>query len=70
MILYTMIPEEMIFPPERDVHSKQKLINFDGIPLMVELVDDQSYRVIRVLSSDPQHFLDARCSPGAKISFS
>ncbi|PLR84269.1 ribonuclease [Bacillus canaveralius] len=69
MILYTMMPEELIFPAEGDVYSKQKLINLDGIPLMVELDDDQSYRVIRVLSSDPQHFMDSRCTPGAKISF-
>ncbi|MDF2859260.1 MAG: ribonuclease, partial [Neobacillus sp.] len=41
---------------------------FQGVPLLVEYSDQQNVQVIRVLSSDPQHFLDEQICPGAKIS--
>jgi hypothetical protein len=69
MILYTMMPNELIFPNEADVESKQQIVNFQGIPLLVELTEQQDFQVIRILSTDPQHFMDERICPGAKISF-
>ncbi|MED1469510.1 YlzJ-like family protein [Bacillus salipaludis] len=70
MILYTMMPQELIFPSETEAFSKQQMINYQGVPLLVDMMDPQNVQVIRVLSSDPQHFLDDRFCPGAKISFS
>ncbi|MDQ0198619.1 YlzJ-like family protein [Neobacillus ginsengisoli] len=69
MILYTMMPQELIFPNETVVATKQQTLTYQGIPLLVELTDQQNVQVIRVLSSDPQHYLDDRVSPGTKISF-
>jgi hypothetical protein len=69
MILYTMMPNELIFPPESPMEEKTSLINYQGIPLLVEKTEGLDYRIIRVFSTDPQHFLDERFSPGAKISF-
>lgn len=69
MILYTMMPQELIFPIETDSVTKQQTLTYQGIPLLVELIDQQNVQIIRVLSSDPQHFLDERVSPGTKISF-
>lgn len=68
MILYTMMPQELIFPTDELEFGKQMMIQYDGIPLLVEENIDQSYQVIRILSSDPQHYLDSRCTPGSKIS--
>ncbi|AZU61542.1 YlzJ-like family protein [Neobacillus mesonae] len=69
MILYTMMPHDLVFPPEMDSFEKQQMVNFQGIPLLVEQVDTQNVQVIRNLSSDPQHYMDGRVCPGAKISF-
>ncbi len=69
MILYTMMPRELIFPPEAEAIQKQQMITYQGIPLLVESTDQQNFQVVRVLSSDPQHFMDERICPGAKISF-
>lgn len=68
MTLYTMMPHELIFPYEADAYKKQRTIMYQGVPLLVELADDQTVEVIRVISSDPQHFLDERYFPGTKIS--
>lgn len=69
MILYTMMPPELIYPTQEQEFSKQKMITYKGIPLLVSETEDRSYQVIRILSSDPQHFLESSCCPGAKISF-
>ncbi|OIK11090.1 ribonuclease [Bacillus sp. MUM 116] len=69
MILYTMMPNELIFPSDTEAFSKQQMITYQGVPLLVDVTDQQNVQVVRVLSSDPQHFLDERFCPGAKISF-
>jgi YlzJ-like protein len=69
MILYTMMPHDLIFASENQEFAKQRTIAFEGIPLLVELEDDHSFRIVRNLSSDPNHFLDSRFYPGEKISF-
>ncbi|MDQ1146686.1 hypothetical protein QE429_003513 [Bacillus sp. SORGH_AS 510] len=70
MILYTMMPHELIFPSDQESNQQQKMITYQGIPLLVEQMDPNNVQVVRILSSDPQHFLDDRVCPGAKISFS
>ncbi|WP_223588470.1 YlzJ-like family protein [Neobacillus bataviensis] len=70
MILYTMMPQELIFPYETEPFQKQQMITYQGIPLLVEFTDQQNVHVVRILSSDPQHYLDERICPGSKISIS
>lgn len=62
------MPHELIFPNETETYKKQQTIVYQGVPLLVELADNQTIEVLRVLSSDPQHFLDERYYPGTKIS--
>ncbi|MGG1678683.1 YlzJ-like family protein [Neobacillus sp. NRS-1170] len=69
MILYTMMPQELIFPYETEPFQKQQMISYQGIPLLVEFTDQQNVQVVRILSSDPQHYLNERICPGSKISF-
>lgn len=68
MILYTMMPHELIFPCDENEFTKLLEVTYDGIPLMVEKMDDDYYRVVRIMSTDPGHYLDTRYMPGAKIS--
>ncbi|MFD2443579.1 YlzJ-like family protein [Bacillus sp. CGMCC 1.16607] len=68
MILYTIMPQELIYPTDEQEFSKQMMVQYDGIPLLVEQNADQSFQVIRIISSDPNHYLDSRCTPGSKIS--
>lgn len=68
MILYTMMPQELIFPIEAESFSKQQTVTYQGVSLLVEQSDPQSVQVVRILSTDPQHYLDERLCPGTKIS--
>lgn len=70
MILYTMMPQELIYQVETSEFEKQKLVTYEGIPLLVNMEDGQKCTVIRVMSSDPSHFMNDKCSPGAKIILS
>lgn len=70
MILYTMMPHEQIFPPSEEASTREVMLSYNGIPIMAEWTENQEYQVIRVMSTDPNHFLEPSCMPGAKISFS
>ncbi|MDR4937112.1 YlzJ-like family protein [Rossellomorea marisflavi] len=63
MILYTIIPQEAVFATDPEVYASQMMIDYEGVPLMVQK-EEEKYRVLRVMSSDPSHFLDNRFSPG------
>ncbi|MDF0725128.1 YlzJ-like family protein [Cytobacillus sp. S13-E01] len=70
MILYTMMPEELIFPTAETDFSKQKIVEMNGVSLLVNETSQNQYVILRVLSSDPQHFLDDQYSPGQKVTMS
>ncbi|MHC0037144.1 YlzJ-like family protein [Pseudoneobacillus sp. C159] len=68
MIHYTMLPQELIYPNDYSGLNNQLTLEYNGIPLLVGKTDTNEYQVIQILSTDPKHFLDSRCAPGAKIS--
>jgi hypothetical protein len=68
MILYTMMPYEQVFPPAEDSSSQQIMINYNGIPVMAEWTENHEYRVVRVMSTDPNHYMNNSCMPGSIIS--
>ncbi|WP_026675821.1 YlzJ-like family protein [Fictibacillus gelatini] len=70
MILYTMMPRELIFPydqtNDRETHS---VMVYNDVPVLVEHLSMGECRIVRILSTDPNHFLDQSFQPGEKISF-
>ncbi|KAB7668694.1 YlzJ-like family protein [Bacillus sp. B1-b2] len=68
MIMYTMMPEELIFPYSQETFEQQQVINYNGIPLLVARTETSEYEVIRILSTDPNHFLSSQFQPGSKIT--
>lgn len=69
MILYTMMPQELIYPQTEMEESNLKYVDVNGVPLAVSQAGNGEYTIERVMSTDPQHFLDGRYSPGQKIRF-
>lgn len=67
MIMYTMMPDELMFPIGQETFEKQQVIDYNGIPLLVAKNDMLEFEVVRVLSTDPSHYLHAPVQPGAKI---
>jgi hypothetical protein len=67
MILYTMTPCEQIFPAAEEEYSRYEMITFNGIQLLAEMQGSNGYRVDRILSTDPAHYMEQSLQPGAII---
>ncbi|MEC2076921.1 YlzJ-like family protein [Metabacillus fastidiosus] len=68
MILYTMMPEEMVFPTLESEFGKQSIVQVNDMELLVRQTDTSDYEILRILSSNPNHFLNGQYCPGQKIS--
>lgn len=68
MILYTTVPQELIFPPDVAQFSKQMNIDINEGQLVIEEMENQQFRVVRLISSDPMAYLNENYAPGKMIS--
>lgn len=66
MILYTVMPEQLVYPSDYSQFTKQRVVTMNGVEMLVAVGSEYDYSVIRVLSTDPEHFL--LYEPGQKIS--
>jgi hypothetical protein len=69
MILYTTMPEELIFPTEANQYENHQLIEMNGVSMVVEKNEAGEYQILRLLSTDPQHFLSEEYMPGKMVTF-
>ncbi|MBO0993061.1 YlzJ-like family protein [Bacillus sp. SD088] len=67
MIIHTIVPLELIFQGSEQEFAGQQMITRNGIPLLVEQ-DDKMYKVVRIMSSNPDDYLRSDLYPGALIS--
>ena len=65
-----MMPEHLIFPPDINEYGKQKIINYNGVPILVNVEEGLKGTVIRVMSSNPSDFLIDNIVPGTIITLS
>ncbi|UCZ51668.1 YlzJ-like family protein [Bacillus shivajii] len=64
MILYTYQPAESVFPVEEAAYNKQEMVSIPGGQLLVERQEDQTYRIVRLFSTDPNLYLNSQYEPG------
>jgi len=69
MVHYTLLPPELIFFEQNEHDLQLREIEINGIKMIVEIVDFNLARIVRIISSDPQHFLNDDYKPGNYISF-
>lgn len=70
MILYTTIPHEIIFQENERSNQNEKTIEIDGGMLVVEMLSEQQYKIVRLISSDPNLYLNPQYAPGQIITAS
>nr|WP_246188239.1 YlzJ-like family protein [Metabacillus lacus] len=61
------MPQELIFPVESQAYSEEQIVTCQGISMAVRPCGDGSCEVVRILSSDPLHYLQSEFSPGQKL---
>lgn len=67
MILYTPLSESEIFPYEEET-MKREFVSHEGRTLYVEHSEDGAYKLIQLMSTDPQDFLNETYMPGTILS--
>ncbi|WP_088105147.1 YlzJ-like family protein [Halalkalibacter urbisdiaboli] len=67
MILYTMMPHEMIFPQEEQAYSTYQTIPCEDGQLIVEQLNASQYKVVRLISGNPMNYLNKNYTPGTII---
>ena len=68
MILYTTMPQELIFPTDEAVFQKQTIVDVKGVSVLVNEERPGEHYVVRILSSNPADYLNEQLYPGQKIT--
>lgn len=68
MILWTVLPVELVLA-EESFSSPYEEIEYDGVKMLVEKSSDTEARIVRLLSSDPAHFLRPDLQPGCLLAY-
>ena len=69
MVLYTIIPLEKIFEEEEnELKQKKRTLNVGGAMVEVVQSSDNEFEIVKLISSNPTHYLDPRFQPGKKIA--
>ncbi|MDC3416344.1 YlzJ-like family protein [Aquibacillus salsiterrae] len=64
MILYTPLSEFDIFPTDQASYTNRQMIDVDEMTVEIEHIEQGSYRITQLLSTNPQHFLNQSLTPG------
>ncbi|MCS1351251.1 YlzJ-like family protein [Mechercharimyces sp. CAU 1602] len=68
MIHYTVLPHELIYLDPDQPQADTKEVVIDGVTVEVLMNTSGQAQIVRLLSSDPEHFLNPRLQPGSQIS--
>ncbi|WP_087972853.1 YlzJ-like family protein [Oceanobacillus rekensis] len=68
MILYTPLAQNDIFPMDLSEYDKIASVTYNGRTIHAERLQDGTYQIQQLLSSDPQDFLNTDFSPGRIIN--
>ncbi|MEW6105685.1 MAG: YlzJ-like family protein [Bacillota bacterium] len=66
MILYTVLPLELVLEGI-DRERTFTDVEINGITMTVEQVSANEAVIVRIISTDPQHFLDPALQPGSRV---
>lgn len=64
MILYSIYPVEVILGEEDESEESYREVEFEGRKIVVVVDGRGEQRISRLISTDPNDFLDPRWSPG------
>jgi len=69
MIIYTSMPLELVYEGYNEFNPKYEEIEHQGVKMMIEPFSPYKGRVVRLMSSNPQDYLNPSYSPGSIIHF-
>ncbi|PRR99169.1 hypothetical protein C6W24_09525 [Bacillus atrophaeus] len=66
MILYTVMPQEIVYADQNQQAGAHEQVEYAGVPILVEM-KGQEAEVVQILSTNPMHFLNQEIAPGQKL---
>lgn len=69
MILYSVIPTEVIFQGMEQYNPQYEEIELHGVSMQVERISNNEARIVRLYSVNPQDFLNPALTPGTLIVY-
>ena len=69
MIHYSPLPLESVFEGWDKPRSAPREIVYQGVHMLIEPLEEGEARIVRVISSNPDDFLNPLFQPGRTISF-
>lgn len=67
MIVYTPVPLEQVFEGIEDQVKPLKEMNVNGLIMQVEQLNEYEARIVRLISPNPQDYLNPKYAPGQTI---
>jgi hypothetical protein len=69
MIIYTSMPLELVYSGYEDFHPKYEEIEHNGVSMVIEPSGAYQGKIVRLLSCNPQDYLNPSYYPGSVIHF-
>jgi hypothetical protein len=67
MIIYTAMPLEMVYEGFMDHKPEFQEVEYLGVHMIVEPAENQKAKIVRLLSPNPQDYLNPQLQPGNTI---
>lgn len=68
MTLYTVMPMEHVWEGALNISSTSREVNYQGVLMQVEPLEEGRARIVRLLNSPLSCYLDSAMSPGTIIT--
>ncbi|MFJ7747755.1 YlzJ-like family protein [Peribacillus sp. NPDC097295] len=68
MTLYTIVPDEIIFPHHHDKIAHMIEMKVNGVHVMVEHEGGSSFRIDRIVSTNPEDYMKINVQPGEVVN--
>ncbi|GAA4701240.1 YlzJ-like family protein [Brevibacillus fulvus] len=70
MIFYSIMPQEIVFANFDQMNNRElREISMGAVTMLVEPTGPFEGQIVRLISPNPQDYLNPQLSPGQKISF-
>lgn len=69
MIMYSVIPSEIIYQGMDSFDPHYEEIDVDGVKLQVERLNAYQAAIVRLISYNPQDYLDPKYTPGTLVTY-
>jgi hypothetical protein len=68
MTLYTIVPEEIIFPHHHERTANMIEMKLNGVHIMVEHEGGSTFRIDRIVSTNPDDYMHTNIQPGEIVN--